>query len=326
MIRTPVCDIFGIDHPIFLGGMGSIYSPALVAAVSEAGGLGAMGCHRLSPQQIKEAAADIRGRTNRSFAFNFLIFHAEEESFTAALAERPPAMAFAWPRPDQDVKSYVGRAKDAGCKVTYMAGGVPEALIGVEAGADVIVAQGTEGGGHVSWNATMALVPMVVDAVGSVPVIAAGGIADGRGLAAALALGAQGVLLGTRFLASEESPLHQNFKQAIVDADGHDTVLTEIPDIAQATVWPGAMSRAKRNRFIERWAGQEWALRQNQVQALADLISARKAGDVEEASLSMGQDAGLIHDIPPAGEIVKRIAEQAEEILSTRLPGMLHQV
>ena len=282
-----------------------------------------MGRHRLSPQQIKEAAADIRGRTNRSFALNFLIFHAEEESFAAALAERPPAMAFAWPRPDQDIKSYVGRAKDAGCKVTYMAGGVPEALIGVEAGADVIVAQGTEGGGHVSWNATMALVPMVVDAVCSVPVIAAGGIADGRGLAAALALGAQGVLLGTRFLASEESPLHQNFKQAIVDADGHDTVLTEIPDIAQATVWPGAMSRAKRNRFIERWSGQEWALRQNQAQALADLIAARKAGDVEEASLSMGQDAGLINDILPAGEIVKRIAEQAEEILSTRLPGML---
>jgi NAD(P)H-dependent flavin oxidoreductase YrpB (nitropropane dioxygenase family) len=306
--------------------MGSIYSPPLVAAVSEAGGLGAMGCHRLSPQQIREAAADIRSRTNRSFALNFLIFHAEEESFAAALAERPSAMAFAWPRPDQDVTSYVGRAKDAGCKVTYMAGGVPEALIGVEAGADVIVAQGTEGGGHVSWNATMALVPMVVDAVGSVPVIAAGGIADGRGLAAALALGAQGVLLGSRFLASEESPLHQNFKQAIVDADGHDTVLTEIPDIAQATVWPGAMSRAKRNRFIERWAGQEWALRQNQVQALADLIAARKAGDVEEASLSMGQDAGLIHDIPPAGEIVKRIAEQAEEILSTRLPGMLRSV
>ena len=326
MIKTPVCDIFGIDHPIFLGGMGSIYSPPLVAAVSEAGGLGAMGCHRLSPQQIREAAADIRSRTNRSFALNFLIFHAEEESFAAALAERPSAMAFAWPRPDQDVTSYVGRAKDAGCKVTYMAGGVPEALIGVEAGADVIVAQGTEGGGHVSWNATMALVPMVVDAVGSVPVIAAGGIADGRGLAAALALGAQGVLLGSRFLASEESPLHQNFKQAIVDADGHDTVLTEIPDIAQATVWPGAMSRAKRNRFIERWAGQEWALRQNQVQALADLIAARKAGDVEEASLSMGQDAGLIHDIPPAGEIVKRIAEQAEEILSTRLPGMLRSV
>ncbi len=323
MIRTPVCDIFDIDHPIFLGGMGSIYSPPLVAAVSEAGGLGAMGCHGLNPERIREATADIRRRTNRSFALNFLIFHADEESFQAALDERPSAMAFAWPRPDQDVKSFVGRAKDAGCKVTYMAGGVPEALVGVDAGADAIVAQGTEGGGHVSWNATLSLVPMVVDAVGNTPVIAAGGIADGRGLAAALALGAQGVLLGTRFLATEESPLHQNFKQAIVDADGHDTVLTEIPDIAQATVWPGAMSRAKRNRFIERWSGREWALRQNQAAALADLIEARRTGDVEEASLSMGQDAGLIHDIPPAGEVVERIVREAEEILSSRLPGLL---
>jgi NAD(P)H-dependent flavin oxidoreductase YrpB (nitropropane dioxygenase family) len=323
MIRTPVCDMFDIDHPVFLGGMGSIYSPPLVSAVSEAGGLGAMGCHRLSPDQIKTAASEIRSQTDRPFALNFLIFHAEEESFEAALNERPPAMAFAWPRPDQDVKSWVGRARDAGCKVTYMAGGVPEALAGVEAGADAIVAQGTEGGGHVSWMATLALVPMVVDAVGDVPVIAAGGIADGRGLAAALALGAQGVLLGTRFLATGESPLHPNFKQAIVDSDGHDTELTEIPDIAQGIVWPGAMSRARRNRFIERWAGREWALRQNQRQAHADLFEARRNGDVENGSLSMGQDAGLIHDIPPAGEVVERIAREAEEILSTRLPGML---
>src|SRR5690606_17710850 len=120
--------------------------------------------------------------------------------------------------------------------------------------ADVVIAQGTEGGGHVGWMATLALTPMVVDAVAPVPVLAAGGIADGRGLAAALALGADGVLLGTRFLASDEAPMHDNFKQAIVAGDGHDTVLTEIPDIAAGVVWPGAMSRAKRNRVVERWA------------------------------------------------------------------------
>ena len=113
-----------------------------------------------------------------------------------------------------------------------MANDVPEAVRAVEAGADVIVAQGTEGGGHVGWMATIVIVPMVVDAVAPVPVLAAGGIADGRGLAASLALGADGVLLGTRFLATVESPLHQNFKQAIVDCDGHDTALTEIHDIA----------------------------------------------------------------------------------------------
>lgn len=164
---------------------------------------------------------------------------------------------------------------------------------------------------------------MVVDAVAPRPVLAAGGIADGRGLAAALALGADGVLLGTRFLASTELPLHPNFKKAIVESDGHDTLLSEIPDIAAGKVWPGAMSRSKRNRFIERWAGREWALRQRQAETLAQVQDARKRGDKDEAPLSMGQDAGLIRDVPPAGEIVARIAREAEDILMTKLPRLL---
>ncbi len=282
-----------------------------------------MGCHNLDPEQIRKGAAAIREGTNKPFALNFLIFSAEEEGFAAALEERPPHMAFAWPRPEQDIKSYVARAHDAGCKVTFMAGGVPEAVWAAEAGADVIVAQGTEGGGHVSWMTSLTLVPMVVDAVAPVPVLAAGGFVDGRGLAAALALGAEGILLGTRFLASDESPLHDNFKQAIVDSDGHDTLLTEIPDIAAGTVWPGAMSRARHNRFIERWAGREWALRQHQAEAFAGIVAARKAGDAEEAPLTMGQDAGLIGEILPAGEIVRRIAEEAEAILAKRLPELV---
>jgi NAD(P)H-dependent flavin oxidoreductase YrpB (nitropropane dioxygenase family) len=204
-----------------------------------------------------------------------------------------------------------------------MAGSVPEATRAAECGADVIIAQGTEGGGHVGWQATLPLVPMVVDAVRPVPVLAAGGIADGRGLAAALALGADGVLMGTRFLATHESPLHPNFKQAIVDSDGHDTLLTEIPDIAAGKVWPGAMSRSRRNRFIERWAGREWTLRQQQHQALESIRRARQNGDIEEAPLSMGQDAGLVHDIPTAQEVVERIAQEAEAILQQRLPTLV---
>ena len=323
MIRTPVCDLLGLEHPIALGGMGPIYSPELVAAVSNAGGLGALGCHYLSPERIRAATAAIRERTNKAFALNFLIFDMNDDSFAAALAQRPPAIAFAWPRPDQDLKSFIDRAHGAGCKVTFMVSGVPEAVRAAQAGADVIVAQGTEGGGHVGWQATMALVPMVVDAVAPIPVLAAGGIADGRGLAAALALGADGVLLGTRFLASEESTLHANFKQAILDSDGHDTLLSEIPDIAAGLVWPGAMSRSRRNRFIERWAGREWALRQQRAEALADVQAARKSGDTNEAPLSMGQDAGLIHDILPAGEIVRRIAREAAQILAERLPRLV---
>lgn len=318
MIRTPVCDLLEIDHPIALGGMGSVYAPELVAAVSGAGGLGAMGCHYLKPEQIQVGTAAVRKLTNRPFALNFLLFDIEDDTFASALDLRPAVIALAWPLPQQDLKQYVERAHAAGCKVTFMAGGVPEAVRAAKAGADVIIAQGTEGGGHVGWQTTMTLVPMVVDAVAPIPVLAAGGIADGRGLAAAIMLGADGVLLGTRFLASTESSLHPNFKQSIVESDGHDTLLSEIPDVAAGLVWPGAMSRSRRNRFIERWAGREWALRQRQAEAKAALQAARKAGDVEEAVLSMGQDAGLIHDIAPAAEIVARIAEDAERILRDR--------
>jgi NAD(P)H-dependent flavin oxidoreductase YrpB (nitropropane dioxygenase family) len=323
MIRTPVCDLLGIELPIALGGMGSIHAPDLVSAVSNAGGLGAMGCHYLTGEQITTATAAIRKGTNKPFALNFLVFDIDEDAFASALALHPPLIAFAWPRPDQDVSAYIARAHDAGCKVTFMAGGVPEAVRAAKGGADVIIAQGSEGGGHVGWQASLALIPMVVDAVAPTPVLAAGGIADGRGLAAALALGADGVLLGTRFLASEESPLHPNFKQAILDSDGHDTLLSEIPDIAAGKVWPGAMSRSRRNRFIERWAGREWALRQDRVEALANVQAARKRGDINEAPLSMGQDAGLIRDILPAGEIVRRIAREAEAILADRLPKLI---
>lgn len=324
MIHTRVCDLLGIEVPIALGGMGSVYSPDLVAAVSNAGGFGAMGCHYLDAGQVRAGSAAIREKTNKPFALNFLVFDLHDDGFAAALDLRPSAIALAWPRPDQDLKPIIQRAHDAGAKVTCMVGGVREARRAAEAGADIIIAQGTEGGGHVGWQASLPLIPMVVDAVAPIPVLAAGGIADGRGFAAALALGAEGVLLGTRFLASVESPLHPSFKQAIVDSDGHDTLLSEIPDLAVGLVWPGAMSRSRRNRFIERWAGREWALRQNQRDARAQVQEARKQGDVDEAPLSMGQDSGLINDISSAGEIVTRIAHEAEEIITGKLPRLLN--
>jgi NAD(P)H-dependent flavin oxidoreductase YrpB (nitropropane dioxygenase family) len=323
MIRTRITDMLKIDHPIALGGMGSIYAPDLVAAVSNAGGLGAMGCHNLEPERIRAGTDAIRAKTNKPFALNFLLFCVDEKAYAAALQLRPALIAFAWPRPEQDLKPFIDRAHDAGAKVTFMVGSVPEAVRAVTAGADIIIAQGTEGGGHVSWQASLPLIPSVIDAVGPVPVLAAGGIADGRGLAAALALGADGALLGTRFLASAESPLHPNFKQAIVDTDAHETLLSDIPDVAAGVVWPGAMSRSKRNQFIERWAGRDWALRQNQTQALADVQAARKAGDINNAPLSMGQDCGLIHDIAPAAELVARIAREAEAILKEKLPRLV---
>jgi NAD(P)H-dependent flavin oxidoreductase YrpB (nitropropane dioxygenase family) len=323
MIRTPICELLKIEHPIALGGMGSATSPELVSTVSNAGGLGALGCHYLSPEQIRDRTVAIRQQTNKAFGLNFLLFDTRDDSLAAALELRPSVMQFAWARPEQDLRTYFDRAHKAGCLVTHMAGTVPEAVRAAKAGADVVIAQGTEGGGHVGWMASLPLIPMVVDAVAPTPVLAAGGFADGRGLVAALALGAGGILLGTRFLATIESPLHPNFKQAIVDSDGHDTQLSEIPDIAAGLVWPGAMTRSRRNRFIERWAGREWALRRDRAKALEGLNAARKSGDVEEGPLSMGQDAGLIHDIPSAGDIVTRIAQQAEEILIEKMPRLI---
>ncbi len=325
MLHTRVCDLLGIAHPIMLGGMATGTSVPLVAAVSNAGGFGTLGVTGMNPGQMREQIAAVRASTQKPFGVNFLLFMIEEASFAAALETRPPVVAFAWARPDQDLKHYVRRVHDAGLLAMHMAGEVPEAIRAAEAGADLIVAQGTEGGGHVGWIASLALVPMVVQAVAPLPVVAAGGIADGRGLAAALALGADAVLLGTRFLATEESPLHANLKRAIVNSSGHDTVLTEIPDIAASRVWPGAMGRALRNRFIEQWMGREWALRQHAHAVGAEAQAARLAGDVDRAPLLIGQDAGLIDKVVPVAEVVQRMIAQAEEIIATRLRLMLRQ-
>lgn len=323
MIHTRICDLLGIRHPVVLGGMGTGTSATLVAAVSNAGGFGTMGTSGLSGERIAAAAQAIRAETDKPFGINHLLFRINEDAYAATLAARPDVVAFAWARKDQDLRAYFDRAHDAGSKVMYMASEVPEALRAVEAGADVIVAQGTEGGGHVGWMATMVIVPMVVSAVSPVPVLAAGGIADGRGLAAALALGADGALIGTRLLAAVESPIHENFKQAIVDSDGHDTVLTEIHDLIGGHVWPGAMARAKRNAYIERWAGREWALRANQREAARQAEEARRAGDVDNAALVFGQDAGLIDSIEPAADVIAGMVGEADAIIRQSLNKLL---
>jgi NAD(P)H-dependent flavin oxidoreductase YrpB (nitropropane dioxygenase family) len=323
MIHTRICDLLGIPHPIVLGGMGGATTAPLVAAVSNAGGFGTLGTSAFDAAQLDTEIGAIRERTDKPFGINHLLFQIREDMFSVTLRARPALVAFAWARKDQDLREYFKRAHDAGCKVMHMTGEVPEALRAADAGADVLVAQGTEAGGHVGWMASLPLVPMMVKAVAPLPVLCAGGIADGRGLAAALALGAEGALLGTRLLATTEAPLHPNFKQAIVKSDGHDTVLTEIPDLASQRVWPGAMSRAQRNKFIERWAGREWAIRQNASEIGKQVAAARAAGDIDNATLSFGQDAGLIDSIKNVKEVVQDIVAEAEEIIGGRLPKLL---
>jgi len=192
----------------------------------------------------------------------------------------------------------------------------------IDAGASAVMPLGAPIGSGLGVQ-NLANMRILRERVTEVPLIVDAGVGTASDAAIAMELGADGVLLGTRFLASEESSLHANFKQAILESDGHDTLLSEIPDIAAGLVWPGAMSRSRRNRFIERWAGRDWALRQHRAEAHASLQLARKSGDVSEAVLSMGQDAGLIHEILPAAEIVRQIADEAERILSNKLPRLL---
>src|SRR5437870_7415062 len=248
MIHTRICELLGITHPIVLGGMGTATSAPLVAAVSNSGGLGTLGTSSFRPDQLESEVSAIRGRTDKPFGINHLLFLTQDEMFRVTLRARPAVVAFAWPRLDQDLREYFSRAHDAGAKVMYMAGEVPLAVRGAEAGADIIVAQGTEAGGHVGWMASMPLVPMIVRAVAPLPVLAAGGIADGRGLVAALALGADGVLLGTRFMATREAPVPDTAKQAICAATEADTVFTPINDLVGNPRWldAGAQSRVIR--------------------------------------------------------------------------------
>jgi NAD(P)H-dependent flavin oxidoreductase YrpB (nitropropane dioxygenase family) len=164
--------------------------------------------------------------------------------------------------------------------------------------------------------ATLPLGRMVVRAVAPIPVVVAGGIADGEGIAAALMLGAQGVLLGTRFLATDESPLPAGYKQAIVASDGHDTVLSEIPDVVSGRVWPGAYARVRSNSFLKEWSGREGELRRRREEVRKAVAAARSIGDAEHGSLLIGQDAGLVDSIEPAGALIARLAADAERVLA----------
>jgi NAD(P)H-dependent flavin oxidoreductase YrpB (nitropropane dioxygenase family) len=322
-LNTKINSLFQIEHPIVLGGMAGATSPNLVAAVSNAGGLGIQGVSFRTPSQIQQFADEIRHLTDRPFGFNVLLFGVDDETIDAVLATRPSVFSTAWGFPEQDLKSLFNRAHDVGAKVIHMVSTVPEAIRAVEAGADAIVAQGTEGGGHVGILSSMTFIPQVVKAVGSIPVLAAGGIADGAGIASALMLGAEGALLGTRFLATPEAPLPESFKQRIVKSDGSNTLLTEIPDIVNGRVWPGAYARVERNRLIEDWIGREVELRYHRQDVEKRTKLAREQGDPDYSVLYMGENVGLINDIVPTSELMGRLVEEAEQTLRNRTNSVL---
>ena len=302
--------------------MGSGFTdPTLTAAVANAGGLGVMGVSHVEPEAIAAVAAEVRSLTDRPFGLNLLLW-ACEDAVEAVLATGPAVFSTAWPTADQDLKEIFALAHDAGSVVMHMVPTLADAERAAAAGADVIVAQGTEGGGHVGLVASTVIVPQVTRAVAPVPVLAAGGFADGAGLAAALMLGADGVLLGTRFLATTEAPVTEAYKQVLVGSDGHDTMLSEVPDLLAGDMWPGAHGRVVRNRLVEMWTRREGQLRARRQELFRDAVAARGAGDTDRSVVWAGQSAGLIDRIEPAGDIVARMVAEAELIIR-RTAGLL---
>jgi NAD(P)H-dependent flavin oxidoreductase YrpB (nitropropane dioxygenase family) len=323
VIRTAFTELLGVAHPIALAGMAGATTPDLVAAVSEAGGLGVMGASDIEGDAISDTVAAIRKRTGKPFGLNLLLHGADDGQVQATLTSRPAVLSTAWPREDQDLRGLFEKAHEAGIKVMHMVPTASDAARAAEAGADVIVAQGTDGGGHIGLIGTAVIVPMVVRQVAPVPVLAAGGIADGRGLAAMLAFGAAGVLLGTRFLATSESGFHERYKRAIVQSDATDTIVTDLGDEMLGGDWPGAMARISRNRLVERWLGRVNEMRRRRSEILVKMRAARRAGDLDEAIVYWGQSAGLIRQIEPVAQVVADMVAEAEMTLRERLPALL---
>jgi NAD(P)H-dependent flavin oxidoreductase YrpB (nitropropane dioxygenase family) len=335
MLRTRFCDLAGVDLPIVSAGMGpNISGPELVAAVSNAGGLGILQAQMARGPEFREEIRRVRALTSRPFGVNFVLRFPHDENVAICLEEGVRVLSFFW----GERSPHIEKAHQAGAIVIHQVGSVAAAETAVRAGVDVIIAQGVEAGGHVAGEtSTMALVPRVVDAVRDTPVLAAGGIADARGLVAALALGAEGVVMGTRFVASLESHAHPVYKQRLLETTEEETIRTVLFGIG----WPNSPHRTIRTDFVQQWLGSE-----DQAQELTPdtpLIgesivagrvvpvprfmgfppSAETTGDIESMALMAGQSVGMVQEIQPAGEIVKEIAERAERLITMRLQSLV---
>lgn len=320
IFHTPLCDLLGIRYPLCQAGMGYVARSELAIAVSEAGGLGVIAAAHQTPDQLLKEIRIVRDRTDRPFGVDILFATvrgsgAEAERYTddvkrwveIVLTECVPVVIAGLGNP----AAIVPECHRRGQKVMALCGNVKQAGDLAAAGVDVVIAQGHEAGGHTGRIAGLVLTPAVVDAVAPVPVVAAGGIADGRGLVAALALGAVGVWMGTRFIATPEAYAHQNYKQKIVQIDEEGTVVTRA-----AT---GKTCRLIRNQFTKSWEGREKEIEPFPIQMMKvgrpATILGREQGDVEHGVLAAGQSSGLVREIKSARHVVDDILSEAEAVL-----------
>jgi enoyl-[acyl-carrier protein] reductase II len=314
-LRTPLCDQFGIEYPIFLAGMGGVSTAPLVAAISNAGGLGVIGAATMGPDELRDQIRQTRDLTDKPFAVDLLapipdrirpqiqvIYEEEVKIFVAGLAV--PA-------------EFISEMHARGMKVVVMCGKVRHAIKSEQAGADVVVAQGTEAGGHTGEIGALALIPQTVDAV-RIPVLAAGGIVDGRGVVASLALGAQGVVIGTRFIATNESQAAPGYRKAIVAAQDDSTLRTR--------AYTGKPARTIRTTYAEEWEKKADEIQAFPMQAGISVSQGvmdymghnEKNFDPARTFLPAGQGSGAIHDVKPAAEVFHDIVREAETVIRER--------
>jgi nitronate monooxygenase len=320
MLHTRLCDVLGIEHPIISAPMAGSADAELAAAVSAAGGLGMIGGSARGPDWLRTQIELVRRRTDRPFGVGFITSAPDVDTLMEiALEHRVPVIGHSF----ADATAYIHAAADVGLKTMVQVQTVAQARVAAAAGADVIAAQGTEAGGHTgSVSSTLPLVPAVIDVVGDIPVVAAGGIADGRGLAAVLMLGAEGAWMGTRFVASVESISDEWGKRQIVDSGIDDFILTRVYDIVRDAPFPEDIGeRILRNEFTDTWHGREDEVAARKAELRAQLDAAA-AGDRRLARILAGNSAGLVHEIEPAADIIRRVVAEAEAILRER-PGAI---
>jgi enoyl-[acyl-carrier protein] reductase II len=306
MLKTAICDLFGIRYPIIQGGMAHVATAELVAAVSDAGGLGIIGAGASEPDWVREQIHKTRKLTKKPFGVNILLISPfAKQVIELVLEEKVAVVTTGAGNPGP----YIPRFREAGIKVMPVVASVALARRLERAGVDAFVAEGMESGGEIGQITTMALVPQVVDSV-KVPVVAAGGFADGRGLVAALALGAQGIQMGTRFVCSEECIAHPAYKQAIVDASDRATIIT-----GQSTGYP---VRCLENKLAREFLSKEQAevsIEEIMEFGVGKVRLGLIEGDLEWGTLLAGQICGLIKDVKPVKAIIDDIIAGAEAVI-----------
>jgi nitronate monooxygenase len=317
-INTPLNALLGIRHPILLAPMDVVAGARLTLAVSDAGGFGSLGGGYGETAWLEEEAGKLTLQAPAPVGSGCITgrLARQPELLDVALDARPRAimLSFGDPRP------FASQIKAAGALLICQVQDEDMAQQALDCDADILVAQGTEAGGHGASRSTIDIVPAIVDlSAGQVPVVAAGGLADGRGLAAMITLGASGVLLGTRFYASQEADGAEEAKKRICAAKGGSTTRGIIFDLSRNNVWPAPFTgRCLVNDHARRWAGREVELLQNVRTVAADYSDTKAAGNFDIAAVIAGESVGLIHDVPPAADIVDRIVAEADQILLGR--------